>query len=208
MRLSLNEIAAALRKAGLGAGLPVGLADEVSDAAIWLVQRDLDGVEAALRALTPPFSDTLQVDPLTLRGSVAVAGPSAVDLLMTALVGAGVRIEAVDAPLLLAGIVGRALESAGPDDERVAVLRFSGGAEIVVSGDAVRGDFPTPSEPVEIRLEASTSATVRTGQAPPAAVIVDDDLWAEVQALAARTYVPADAASRSRGAGAGAIDNE
>lgn len=228
MHLSLNEISAALRKAGRGAGLPVGLADEVADAAIWLVERGRDGVAAAVQGLASPHCEIeiVQTAPLTLRGPVVVAGPSAVDLLMTEPADGRVRIEAVDAPLLLAGMVGRALEGERAEGERVAVLRFGagdglgdGGGEIIVSGGGVQvraecsspdlaaPDLPNPGQPVEIRFAASVSGSGRP-ITTLGAITVDDALWAEVQALAAKTYVPADAASRSRGAGAGAIDNE
>ena len=40
-----------LRKAALGSGFPIGLADVISSAGVWLCVRDLDGIGAALEAL-------------------------------------------------------------------------------------------------------------------------------------------------------------
>jgi len=208
MRVSLNEIETTLRRASVGAGLPVGIAEEISTAARWLSERGLDGAAAGLAALqnTRPAQLPLAIGPqagnLTLSGgSAALAGPSALDYLL-ADSRLKIHLPALDSPLLLAGLAGAASFHAGG-----FMLSFEKDIEVLITpaGLSPLGAMPTgPADMSLYRFEHVSPAqpVYSTG------TNVDMHCWKALQNLAARTYVPETTESRKRGAGAGLNDND
>ncbi len=56
--------------------------------------------------------------------------------------------------------------------------------------------------------QVTAGAPAQIAKPIPRRKMVDDGLWDQLQTFAARTYVPATAASREKGAGAGLTDND
>lgn len=210
MICSLNEIASMIKKAAVGSGFPVGLADSLAGSAVWLCERDADGVGAALDVITAGFrpgtvretgGSLLQVSGV----DVGRYGPSLFELIVA---GDCERVEIVDpdAPLLLLGLAGVVSDASGTAFE----LSTEAGLSIIVSSGSItvpatfqdRVGRITITSAVEVRRDRRPDLTRRSG------IEVDDRLWAAATTLAARTYVPATEASRLRGAGAGLDDND
>jgi len=206
MILSLNEIEGGLRKAAIGAGLPVGLAEDAGRAAARLTAAGFDGVGVVLLGLA---GDTGPIRPKIKDGLAMIAGanPVAGGVAAIDLVAAGVvdRAQVVAAwPLLLAGLAQVAAQEQG----QVFALSFGDAGKGFVSkrGIDMAGRITAGSCDVTIRRAAAGSGiaapvTVTTGN-------VDAAVWQQVGALAARTYVAATDASRLSGAGAGLTDND
>ncbi|MCR9254617.1 MAG: DUF3726 domain-containing protein [Alphaproteobacteria bacterium] len=198
MHRSLNEIEKTLIKAGVGLGWPLGLAEETASAATWLVSQGRDGVAAALNALRAEFSKATaertahgwQIDP----GPVVATGPTALDLLELA---SPIHLGHVDQPLLLAGLAAMRAPATGS----IEILGQSG-TPLFVCRDGLEGTAPHPGP---IRLAPCPHQSSHTAGR---GIAVDERHWSEAERLAALTYVPASDASRTAGAGAGAIDNE
>jgi hypothetical protein len=209
--VSLNEIETTLRKAALGAGWPLGLAEEVGRAAAWLCGFGIDGVAAALPALAagPSLAEAARAGALwRFPGArAAAAGPSALDLLRAAGEGASAALEGVDAPLLLLGLAGVAAADAGGGFALDVEGRDSarGWARVGARTLALAGEAPAPGAAVALRRLAAAPA----GRAPSTTrAAPDPTLWAQAAALADRLLVPASETSRARGAGAGLIDDD
>ena len=208
MRVTLSEIETTVRKASVGVGLPLGLAEDAGRAAAWAA---LVGVgnpavfAAALEALDTGRS--VGAGPL----SALRAGPTACDALLTAADGAAVTLRAVDHPAIVLfevleacdGLAGALrVDWRGPDGAAVAVVRRGDGT--------IGGLVDRQAGPADMRL-ALTDGPVP----PPAAarpdvlaegVDVDDACWRCIAAFAARLLVEGTAASRLSGAGAGVVD--
>lgn len=209
MICSLNEVDATLRKAAVGAGLMVGLADAVAAAGVWLCAQELDGVGAVLEAvLNPdPVCQPRTKTPgdgstLTFSGtSVGRCGPSVFEVLE----GTGIErvvVDTPDAPLLLVGFAGVAAQTAGGS----FMLNDCTGNSVHVAARAWSGSAPLTGA---TQLEASRSTWVPAAERSlPNGVVVNADAWASALSLAQRTYVPATDESRRRGAGAGLTDND
>ena len=206
MDLSLNEIEGGLRKAAMGAGLPVGLAEETGRAAAALQGAGFDGVGAALACLRQAFHtpEPMIRDGLAEFGAghAIAAGIAALDMLAAGGVTRA-TLTATPAPLMIAGLAMVAAEDQG---HAYALGLGQGGFALVSpSGISPEGALPAGAGPVTVAL---THPAAQEAHQTPTRHPVADALWAEVGALAARTYVPASAASRASGAGAGAIDND
>ncbi|MCE8005924.1 hypothetical protein [Aestuariivita sp.] len=144
MKRSRAELAAQLMKAARGAGLPLGVAEDLYAAAGFLDPEDVARIAADLAQ----------------GGAELVALMHALDAVEC---GQGSSLTSSLAPALAAAR-GWRLEA----------------------GRKAEGAVPVLSHRIEI----------------------PDDRWAELDAHAARTYVPDTAASRAQGAGAGQIDND
>lgn len=181
MIVSRNEVEMTARRAGLGAGLPVGLAEEFGRAAA--VRPDL--IPDLLRALaTDRQPPNLRADAdgwvLGPPCPLLLVGPSVPDLLLSG--AAWVRLEAADHPSLLPAYLAR-LET---DHGRAAVTETRSGS-------------------IEIRLDEASRrrAPLRAG-----AVEICDAIWRPLHEAAARSLVPSDDRSRATGAGAGLNDTD
>jgi hypothetical protein len=202
-------------KAGVGAGLPLGLAEETAHAALWLHDQGWDGGAAALDMMdgfVPGSEQDIAMHErdgeCILRGACPAAlGVSAMDLLLADPGPAGVDLGPVAHPVLLIGLMGQALRRSGTRGDAVAI-RCRDAAVGTVAGDWIRVERPPPvADAWSIRIARSVRSPVRRAS-PVTDLVPSPAIWDRLSALASRTLVPADAASRAGGAGAGDIDNE
>lgn len=209
MRVSFNEIETTLRKAAIGAGFPVGLAEDCASAAAWLVGQGHDGVESVLEAVRDEMQK--QAMPSAIGNAwvfpdagIAMCGPSAIDLLMAAACQE-VRLLKADSPLMMIGLAGVAAGNYG----REFSLENDAGCSVQISagGMSLTGALPSPGANLSLTCREDSRVGMRTPALLQGA-IVDDRVWREALALAARTYVPSSTASRAAGAGAGLTDND
>jgi len=183
--LSVNELQGTLLKAGRGAGLPLGLSEDLSMAAPDIAIGDTnDIIVQIVHCLAMPF------DPATadLSGQGVVMGPgnllltlpSALDLVTTD----NGPVVVNDAPQALANalIAGR---------ERV-------------EGKALWADWIGPSKLI---LHGWKSDRYTPPQQPER-VAINQAHWTALQTYVAKTFVPQSNASRLAGAGAGLTDND
>ncbi len=208
-RVSLNEVQLGVLKAARGCMLHEGLCEELSRAAVWLCRAGLDGLGAALEAMTAPdarapascerVADGWRFDP----AAAAVAGPSALDLVL-AEPGVRVLLARLDAPLV---VLGQAGVAAGDHDRAFRLTGEAGSVDVCGQG------FSASVRPERALAGARLGVESTPGFRPVAAVgsrvdgiEVDADVRARIDALAARTYVPASERSRALGAGAGLVD--
>ena len=222
VHVSLSEIETTVTKAALGAGLPLGLAEEAGAAARHVAQVGLDPLTAFLPALesldsgrsagfAPDAAPAGDFRPAAARLSALAAGPSALDLL-----AAGepeVRLLALDAPGVVVALALRASKR-GPGAIR---LRRDGRAEALCRGGALllvggtRDDL-VAAGPCDLTLDvpeacpetAAATETARLGEGAE----LDGALWGRLAALAARRLVAGTEASRLAGAGAGLVDRD
>ncbi len=207
MRVSVNEVELTLKRAAAGAGWPWGLAEDIgraaARAALLGLPQALAEALAAIEAGFAPPEGRRRAEGWQVAGPTATAAPAALDLLLAAGGAAPARLAAVDAPALLVGFASLAAELAGWP---VSIMREDGTCAVVGPGTLTpAGALPAKGAAVTLaRGTAEASAT------PPMAegIATDEALWARALALAARSYVPASAQSRLRGAGAGLTDND
>jgi uncharacterized protein DUF3726 len=227
MRLSLNEVEVTVRKAGLGAGLPLGLAEDAGRAAAWLGARGWPVAELMAAALEG-WHAKLYVERdaavwriRTTSGACSVlrAAPSACDLVAAgARSGAPVCVESVlDLPMVAIAMAALASADSGISfaieiAERPAALLLAGEARLLTASAALAA---LRNQPVCIRTamdqELETpprSGAVRAGMEKSEGAGVPAELWGPIRALADRMLVPATAHSHERGAGAGLIDTD
>lgn len=227
MRVSLSEVETTVRKAAVGVGLALGLAEDAGRAAGWAALVGVGGpavFAAALEALDTGHSVGADADraragtlaPVDGAGplSALIAGPAACDALRS--VAGTVTLIAVDHPAVVLfealeicdGLAGELrVDWRAPDGAAIEVVRRG---DSIIDGLAKR---PTLAGlgPADMRL-ALTDGRV----APPAAaarpevlaegVAVDDASWRCIAAFAARLLVEGTEASRLSGAGAGVVD--
>ena len=209
MTFSLNEVAAVAKKAARGAGYSWGLAEEAGTATKWLSSHGFDGCGALAALLRCVDSVGLVALRPILRGNSwsAEAGKMCSLSAGTTLAdsaafhsGEDVTMKNVVAPLMLAPFasdVARRIAhsvSLNWSDSRLITNGFSvsgvagthSTADVTVSFDARLGD------PLELQTRASPSSRD----------------WKILNAFAERTYAPATDASRLKGAGADASDND
>lgn len=217
---SVNEIEGTARRAARGAGLAWGLAEEAAKAARWLAARKLpcvpllvgllrqnDGVPH--HELAPLVSDHEWSAAGGRDLCPLIAGTALNDHADRIAAGGAVTLAAVSHPLLLVPFLGRAAAATGQAFE----LGWPGVAiRCLPDGPAIAA--PDPAEltapraaPVEVRA-AEAAAGDRPTPRRVEGVAVDPDHLAYLKQLALRTYVPASAESRARGAGGDAIDDE
>ena len=210
MKRSLNETGTMLRKACVGAGLPVGLAEDLGRAGTWLIAHGHDGASAVLTALagdlsSPAHLQTNAAQAIFSNTAVAVCGPSAIDLAIADAKAEGVLLNNADSPLLVIGLAG----AAAVHSDHKFTVGFSNGCSAIVTaiGVSLNSQVPATACDVEISSRRTQSGIDVAGPAINDFVISDDD-WQKITRLATKTYVPATEASREKGAGAGMIDND
>lgn len=211
MKVSLNQIEQMARKAARGAGYAWGLAFDAGRAVRWLHAYRLDGA-SALAAHLDGIGDDFDFAaraPASLTGVWRAAhgalDPLATGASMSDSIDAMPRIEtaAIARPLLAAGFVICAVESADAAFEVTwhgCVLRCARG-RVRVSG-AVDTDV-APFMHCRPAARNFRGRAARIGEAA-----IDAGAWSALQRHARRTHVPATAASRRTGAGAGLRDND
>lgn len=177
MKRSSGEVQSMVTKAAIGAGLPLGHAEDIGIAAGYLCRTDPAGLTELPLMFAAPHSPLDLQDNILDPTHVAHAGPSIIDWV------SGTRnaltLRNIDAPQLLAALVACANHHPkGP-------LRLrQNGRDIVLE--------PGPAAP------PSANTTTQPD--------IDPGLWDALNRLAARTYVPSTDESRATGAGAGLQD--
>ncbi len=216
MNRSLNEIEAQAKRAGRGAGLSWGMAEEAARAARWLAAHDLAGPALLADVLTQ--NDGIaheRVAPVTLDGVwraaeanlCPLAGGAALNDCADRLsAGQSIAMADVSFPLLVVPFgAWAALHIKRP-------VRVSW-QNVQIDTDGIGIWFSDPQsqmntakavtltcQQVDAREDAPTQPNLR-GE-------VSEDIWARLNSFAQRTYAPATDASRLLGAGAGVSDND
>ena len=202
MMRSQNEILNMAVKAARGAGHPFGLAEEMGKAALWLCQNQFDGVGVLTTELRST-SGAVQYE--TTSEGIALSGASTACLAVCGMDGlaAGMSIGAiltnVNNPLMLLGIC------AAASVEMQTGVELDNWAKVDQGHIVALGDEP-PESDYKLRLYGSDDPVSRG--VDDAQIDIPDHRWSVLEALAARTYVPATTESRASGAGAGLTDND
>ncbi len=193
IELSLNEIESLAQKAARGAGLSWGLAEDAGRSAAWLA--------AHLGAWAGTLLDLLDTPPEAAH-SPLLLGPYLADMAPEP-----AELARVMAPIwLLPPLL------IGPGRRRPVQLRL--GAEAIGGGPGATAGATLPFEAWALlppRNAALVFAPASWPHALPARFgrgTLALPLFHRLEALAARTYVPASEASRRTGAGAGLLDDE
>lgn len=213
MTYSLNEIEALSKRAGRGAGLSWGMAEEVAKSTRWLSAFGFPGAEMLAKLLT--LNDCLpavDLSPATLSGiwsapagrmSPLIAGAAMSDCAVRMQAGQVIAMENVSFPLLVVPFAaGAALRLETP----VAVSWQ--GVCLTTDGQrlCVKGARAAILAPHANALHCAAPAEMRGSSAPVLRAEVDPAAWQSLSGFAQRTYAPATESSRLLGAGGGAGD--
>lgn len=220
MQCSHNELETTLRKAVLGAGFSPGTATEVARAGMWLCRCGDDGAGAvvdSVRQSPRPIKFGRTPSGLLLSEvQAALAGPAALDFVLSGSLVEQVELRNVDAPLLLIGMIADAAERTGIALQLARnsqTMTFSPGMPPSSKGNCSFEHLAIDAS-ATLRRAADQPHEDRETIVPTAAaqpierIEVDPRAWRKILELAALTYVPASDASRLRGAGAGLTDND
>ncbi|MGI9520788.1 MAG: DUF3726 domain-containing protein [Hyphomicrobiaceae bacterium] len=217
---SLNELDGLIRKSAVGAGLPVGYAEDLATAGVWLARRGLPVCEIIASGLSekafPPICYVQTDSGYTFSGAQAVmAGPAAIDLLLVADQSElEIELTGLDSPVLVLGFLGDAADrcrevfSLSLETEEMSghAREYRLGPDAQIDPASFRPLGPCDAK--VRRISKAGSYVLREG-----AIRYDpsdnlDTGWARLETLAQRVYVPASSESRQRGAGAGLTDND
>lgn len=214
MKTSLGEISAEVKKAGRGAGLPWGLANEAGWAAQWLVKNDLPGIQIFCRMFHhyDGFEAWREHSPDPRQPGWNPGKPMCGFLAGLALSDRGWPMHGNSRTLEL-----------GPTLFALAIVPFAARiAEDVLSIEwehnlvfVHKGQFETYghngaltklSDPVRISMdkEPPISGDSFNPDCPnPTSIDAPEKCWSQIQRLAERTYAPETEQSRRKGAGEG-----
>ncbi|MEM7743244.1 MAG: DUF3726 domain-containing protein [Pseudomonadota bacterium] len=186
MSLSLGELAALCIKAGRGAGLPWGLAEELGWAVRWLAKRGLPAADGVVTLLGTDHGESALSTGLAL--SERSTGPS------------GVRLQSVRAPLMMVPFLARTVAPGCTLSVQVAETRF------LIGANETSLEAPLPAlAPVSVsQADEDVPARSHLTRAPT----LDPKTRASLEAFARQTYAPPNERSRLLGAGAGLADND
>ncbi len=209
MRRSLNEIELMARKAAVGAGWANGLTEDAGRAAAWLCSYGHDGVHAVYESIKSGPRDIsvehVQSGLVFHDAQAARAGPSALDLLADGGMTEHAILRNVEAPVLVLGLAGILSKQYAS----TVTLDFANGAQARVASDGHQISGTISCSPCDVTIRRITwSGTNLTPIDAATGYDVSENTWPQLEALAAKTYVPATDESRRRGAGAGPIDND
>lgn len=207
------------RRAARGAGMSWGLAEEAGKAARWLSARGLPGVELLLRLLTAndgrPYDSVAPViDAGRWRAPVGelcpvCCGAALSDRIADLPPGEDIVFGALAYPLLLAPF----LDYPQRPRNECHGLRWPG-FHLWISAQGVALEYGNAAVLYCERADEARLAVHRNRQVRPthhprtAGVAIQAPVWLALDELGKRTYVPASAESRARGAGAGRTDND
>ncbi len=204
MRRSFNEVELMLKKAAVGAGLDVGVAEDVARAAVALCRAQWDGVAIMAAALSRHQAGGRDNSLERQITRALCDGPSILDELIVQGTGCEITLAGVDHPKVLVGL---GLITAG--DHRITIELAGDATALVFGADA------TDLQAVDLRngtgmvvRHAGPDAAGETAMHRGPRPFCDPRHWSVLEQFAARTYVPSSEASRARGAGAGSIDND
>jgi len=213
MSYALNEVEALAKRAGRGAGMSGGTAEEAAKATRWLCRNGIDGA-GVLSALLDHNQGKAEQD---LRPAETSGRWRAVDAqhLCPLLAGAALSDCAAklkDAPIAMQQVSFPALllpfvAAAATQLDCVLTLECAAGSAatdgnlLALSDDAI---LQATSADVVIRIGDLTGETLsQVSRATPA-----QEAWDTLNTYAHKTYAPATEASRLAGAGAGLSDND
>jgi len=231
--VTFNEIEVTFRKAALGVGVPLGLAEDMGRMNHWLAARGgmamasavalldaLDSKESGKGTLVPNGEGWEVVPEAGQRLSALYAGGASCDWLCAH--NATLWLKQVDFPLWV--LIATALASADQKRQIRMRLRQDIGPQVQAicslgnicsEGPMLRPFLNNAPGLIQLRpsrAEYLPSHPVSIPARPDDAVfakgvMVGEALWEQVQHYAKRTLVPASASSRA-GAGAGEIDTD
>lgn len=235
MIASLNEVEVTIRKAGVGAGLPHGVAVETGRAAAWLAGAGLPAFDICEPALSALLNGETSVGTARREGCGWSIEPAATGLLCPCyggvaaadLLNAGaspIRIVDTMSPVLVIAllvVIGDAppvfvFTKSESEPAATNLIEVHGGTVRTAAGVRFDQGLAAPAN-MQISVSAEPDAAQpgmaygtggslerALGEGTP----VDPRIWERIEALAARTLVPASDVSRERGAGAGRIDSD
>lgn len=189
-------------KAARGAGHPIGLAEDMGKATLWLCKNNFDGIGVLITELRTK-AGPVQYE--TTANGIVLNGGSTACLAVCGMDGLAARmsdkaiLKSVGNPLMLLGVCA------------ITSIAIKSGVKL---GDWARldqgrvealGDDPPIGEYV---LQLLTSDDSELVEDPVEPIEIEEHRWSVLEAMAARTYVPATAESRIAGAGAGLTDND
>ena len=210
MKRSLNEIEVTARRGAAGAGLPYGLAQDVSAAVAWLTARGLDGAGYLAALLddagsSPAIGESRDGKIIFEDGRVEMCGASAIDLALSEPEDCEVIVQNANSPLLLAGLAGTAAIQHG-----LTFCLNCKGSSLSIGPDTDEIDPSGFLPGCDVTLSCRSTHETAKGATPPdlSGFEVDAAAWNKIVAYAHKTYVPASEASRLTGAGAGLTDND
>ncbi|MDD9979285.1 MAG: DUF3726 domain-containing protein [Boseongicola sp.] len=210
MSFSLNEVEATAKKAARGAGYPWGLADEAGKATRWLEAHGMAGCtrlaahlqtvdSADLESWTPNTATEVWESP---SGHLCpIITGSALSDAAYRLRGGPITLNQVHTPHLLLSFIAGCSNFL---DQAISLT--SGNAKALIYLKEMSIDGSLGDEPCDVTIGLA-------GQDPKPSELLtraSPDLhdWAILNRFAKRTYAPATAASRAKGAGAGLTDND
>ena len=197
---SHNEVVSTAAKALRGASFATGVSDELAQATLWLCLNGFSGVEVLLEELasqTTPLKADGSSGVLYLSGAAGLCAISAVDGLRTDM-WASATITAPTNPQIVLGVCGHMSAAAGDAVEIANWAILDGGALNLLSQTPPKGHLI-------LRRAPNTGAAMPKAPEP---FEVSQNAWQALEALAAKTYVPASQSSRESGAGADISDND
>jgi hypothetical protein len=215
---SLNEVEGLAGKAARGAGLAWGMAEETAKAARWLAAGGLDWAPSLALLLANHARLAIPVPrpsaPLGLAEAGAMLSPLATGAYLDDLgaMAGDLTLPAMAHPLWLLPFAAHI----AAEIEAAVVLDWTGVTVTVWPfGGDVAGDPASLYVPRTDRVSWTHLQPGATALAPALSLIranrsaVAQAEWQALADLGARTYVPASAISRAKGAGAGsAVDND
>ena len=214
---SLNELTSLIRKAALGVGLPEANADDLAAAGLWLAACGLPSCSILARALSGSFDCPIEFKQDKHEGRianarVALAGPCAIELMRAKPTDFELVLEDLDEPSVLLGLAGASALRDGAC-WRLDMLEAQWTISSNTSEDDLRRAMPCGTGTVTLaRYRSSVEPTYKQPRRdlPPRydPSLLGDDGWEALQRLARQTLVPATELSRTKGAGAGLIDND
>ncbi len=202
MMRSQNEIVSMATKAARGAGHLSSLAEDMGRATLWLCENGFDGVGALIEEIR---SNNGPVEYQTGEDGITLSGGSAACLAVCAMDGlaAGISQSAIlkntENPLMLLGVCA------------IMSLDLQTGVKLgdwakLGHGELVALSENPPTSDCTFRLLTKTKPVMIESDIRQ--IDIADHRWSVLETLAARTYVPATAESRTKGAGAGLTDND
>ena len=210
MQRSLNEIEMTLLKAARGAGRPMGVAEDLARAGVWLCRLGCNGVSIAIDTLEASERQELAIEyagrESRLREGEAMQVVLALIDFALSEQEQVVRLPTgLPVPQILIGAAGQFSSQYGLSFSVV----FGKATEVLISPDGVSViPLDLPMETVVSIRTLSTVGDSAIHQFINHRPIVDAVTWSRAEALAALTYVPASEQSRVGGAGAGLTDND
>ena len=198
---SLNQIAMTAKKAAIGQGFPIGLAEDISRAASLLVRHDCDSSSALLAALEKRYSGPQGFsrtgrELYVWEARAAISTPSMCDLFASDARLERVTLGNCDSPVLCLALTA----IAAADYHLNLQLDFEGtGCQALIHGRQLFLYGALPYHYCNVHIHKGRDSSV---------AVVDASAWQQLDRLAAQTYVPASEASRLQGAGAGLLDND